>query len=267
MTMNYQEFKRQVYKLCEDNSFHNKNYVDDHMVRFYNTYLFIKKKMKSKTKNHSEVKLLSIGAGGAFVEACLQHNDHFHCTVLDFPETVDINREYYDRNGFKVIGVDITQFSGDDLLDDCYDIILSLENVEHITEAPSNYMKRFIPYLKKDGLFVVSTLNMASINRIVHLLLMRPFFADPERFFSPVSFANEGIHRREYMTCEMVEEMKKIGLNNFDIKYTNYSSMFQSVSSFFQHLLSISPRFRNAFIVSGENQEVDQYKAIAIKNS
>ncbi len=202
--------------------------------------------------HRTNVKLLSIGAGGAFIEACLQVMDHYQCTIIDFPETIKINRDYYEELGFRTIGIDINDIEGNNVEFEEYDIILSLENIEHIPKAPSSYLRVFVPYLKSGGLFVVSSLNLGGINRICHLLLLRPFLADPELFFSPTSFDCEGVHRREYMACEIVEEMKKAGLIDLNVRYTNNSTALYSISSFLQQLICVIPRFRIVFIVSGE---------------
>lgn len=62
---------------------------------------------------------------------------------------------------------------------------------------------------------------------------MRPLFADPEKFFGPTCFENEGVHRREYMACEIQREMEKIGLCKFKVKYTNAQSAFLVTKSLF----------------------------------
>lgn len=248
----FKAFKHKCINFCEMNSFHNMDYFNASVVRYYNTYKFIVSTVECIGER---IKLLSIGAGGAFVEAYLQKYENFDCTILDFPEEISINEGYYKKLGFKTISADVTDVGINSEIDglfETYDIIISLENIEHIPDAPSNYMRRFIPYLKSGGIFCISTLNIAGINRIMHLVLMMPFFADPEKFFGPTCFENEGVHRREYMACEIEREMEKVGLGEFKVKYTNNTSMFLDVKKFFLSLITFIPRFRISFIVMGK---------------
>lgn len=250
--VSFKEFKQKCINFSKMNSFHDINYVNSHIVRFYNTYKFI---INECGDISGRIKLLSIGAGGAFVEAFLQEYGEFDCTVLDFPEEININEDYYKKLGFKTISTDIADVGINREIDsqfETYDIIISLENIEHIPDAPSNYMRKFIPYLKNDGFFCVSTPNLASIRKIENLVLMKPILADPEKFFGSICFKNEGTHRREYMVCEMESEMEKVGLGHFKIKYTNLSSMSFNIKRLLIQPIYLISRFRENFIIIGK---------------
>ena len=102
----FREFKQRCFVFCKLNSYHTMNYVNTHVLCFYNTYRFIVNEYRGSSER---IKLLSIGAGGAFVEAYLQNYKQFDCTVLDFPEEININEGYYHKFGFKTISADVTE--------------------------------------------------------------------------------------------------------------------------------------------------------------
>lgn len=191
-----------------------------HSLRLYNSFRFVKK----ITDSRKNLTLLAPGAGPAFVELCLSKFMGFKCTVVDLPNVVERNKAYYDWAGFESIGENIESYiqgSGK-----VFDVVMSLENIEHIPAAPSSYIAKFVNAITDGGYFVISTPNMGSIAHLARIAMMLPTLPVPELTFNMKSY----VHYREYMPCEIIEAYGKNGLRYKARAYTNESPAFRKYS-------------------------------------
>jgi 2-polyprenyl-3-methyl-5-hydroxy-6-metoxy-1,4-benzoquinol methylase len=215
------------------------DYLNYHAERFYCTYRLCWDLLPSGGR------LLSVGAGSAYVEAVLASELQARVVAVDFPAAIELNRRQYDANNFISVAADL---SLDDLelpIEPC-DMVLSAEIVEHIPAAPSHHFRKLLPYLKPGGHFVVTTPNLGSIQHILSLWRMVPILDPPERTFAPVSFDNEGIHRREYMPCEIIDSMAECGLEHRSTHFIWYHRQRDARTRWLQRLI---PRLRPAMII------------------
>ena len=166
--------------------------------------------------------LLSPGGGPAFVEACLSKFMDFRCTILDMPHVISQYAEYYGWAGFESIGKNIDDYihGGDRKI---FDVVMSLENIEHIPAAPSEYIAKFVDDVAPGGYFIISTPNMGSFAHLARIAMMMPTLPVPESTFNMHSYT----HYREYMPCEIVEAYEKNGLKYITRAYTNESTAFK----------------------------------------
>jgi 2-polyprenyl-3-methyl-5-hydroxy-6-metoxy-1,4-benzoquinol methylase len=220
------------------------DYLNYHAARFYRTYQLCRGLLPSGGS------LLSIGAGSAYVEAVLSSELQARVVAVDFPGAIELNRRHYDANRFVSVAADL---SLDDLelpIEPC-DMVLSAEIVEHIPAPPSLHFRKLLPYLKPNGHFVVSTPNLGSIMHILSLLRMQPILDPPEQTFAPVSFENEGIHRREYVPRELIDSMAACGLEHLGTHFIWYHRQRDTRTRWLQTLI---PRFRPAMIIVGRSR-------------
>lgn len=86
--------------------------------------------------------------------------------------------------------------------------------------APSVLFRSWSACVRPTGHLVVSTPNLGSVSSLLRLLFMRPLLPFPELTFGPVSYENEGVHRREYMPSEISAALTGAGLRPETVVFT-----------------------------------------------
>jgi SAM-dependent methyltransferase len=190
----------------------NAQYFSEHKIRFEHTY----NKVIQFAKEGSKV--LSVGAGAAFVEVALSLNNKFEVTILDFPEMLELNKSIYDKYNFTKVAADITK-AEPSLRPASFDVILFCEIIEHLPTPPNKVFSAYSGFLKPDGLMIITTPNLSRLWTIRELIRKRPISPPPDKTFSIVSFENEGIHRREYLSCEIEHELNIAGLQLLETSF------------------------------------------------
>lgn len=220
----------------------SEGYLSYHAERFYRTYEVCLGLLQSGGS------LLSVGTGRAFVEAVLASERQVQVVAVDFPAGIELRRRHYDANHFVSLAADLSLDDLDLPIEPC-DMVLSAEVVEHIPAPPSLHLRKLVRYLKSGGHLVMTTPNLGSLNHIVSLLRMQPILPPPEETFAPVSFENEGIHRREYVPCEIIEPMDKYGLVHLYTHFIGFNR--ERVTGVRSALRRVIPRFRDGMIIVG----------------
>jgi 2-polyprenyl-3-methyl-5-hydroxy-6-metoxy-1,4-benzoquinol methylase len=182
-------------------------------VRFHRTYLACERHVQPGAR------VLSIGAGGAYIEAVLASRRQARVTIFDFPGMLEAQSEYYRAHGFETVGVDLAQYDGSHAAEP-FDVVLSSEVVEHIPEAPSRHVARFRPHLRRGGVLVITTPNLGNLRNLVKFALQRPVLEKPEFAFLPPAFENEQYHRRVYMADEMKAALERCDLRRERIEFS-----------------------------------------------
>ena len=221
-------------------------YLNEHTVRLHTTYNTCVKLLRA-----TPTRVLSVGAGSAYVEAQLALRCGAKITVIDFADAIAAHRDLYDKYCFTAHASDLAteQFH----LDGQFDLVLCCEVIEHLPFPPSRHIKMLSTMLAPGGRLLVTTPNLARLSSAVRLILGRPIFPDPGLTFSPVSYANESVHRREYVPSEMVDALVQNQLRILSTQYTwngAAASMNQHLRRAFDF---ISPRLsRPTMIIVGE---------------
>ena len=133
---------------------------------------------------------------------------------------VDISEkgvEIAKKNGIKAFRVDVDE---EDLPfeDNYFDAVLSLEVIEHLFD-PDHYLDEIYRVLKPNGIFVLSTPNLASyINRIALLLGYQPFYTEVSlrkslghiinSYFEEEGHTRQGDHIRMFTLRSLKELLK-----------------------------------------------------------
>lgn len=201
---------------CSGNISYQKNaYLESQLNRLYQIYKVCCQCLSPKDR------ILSIGAGSAYLESILSLHHNILVEIVDFPEMIEMNKVHYDNSGFKSISKNILDIVESDIPFRCYDLILSSEVIEHLPESPSKHIGRFKEGLKAEGFFLISTPNLGRLSAILALFMMNPILPAPEKSFDIVSFDNEGVHRREYMPVEIESAFMANGLTHMFTWYAN----------------------------------------------
>lgn len=221
-------------------------YITKHNRRLFNTFKFIVEHLK----HIANPRILSVGGYYATLEKMLKEEIQADVTVIDFPDTIEILKPYYDHLGFNYKGVDLSQgFEG--VEENYYDLIIYTEVVEHISLAPYDQLRPFDPLLKRGGKVIVTTPNLKSIIHIMKLVMGLPHYAPPEEYFAPISQETLQLHRREYIPEEIIEAFDKMNYKSY-LRYFIYNEPKSLQYRIMYIIGNLIPRFREGMMVIGE---------------
>lgn len=244
--MTYQEF---ISRILEDEKYIDqeaRHYIRKHARRSYNTYNFCLKHLR----NIIAPKILSVGGFHGTIEKMLKEKTNAEITVIDFPDTVEMFKPYYDFLGFKYVGIDLSK-GINSIPESYFDLIIYTEVIEHIPLSPYKQLIPFDKFLKVGGKILVTTPNHSSIVHIMKLFMQIPIYAPAEEYFSEVAQENLQIHRREYMPGELIECFDKMKYkSHLDYFIYNEPKNLQYRIMFF--IGQIIPRFREGMMIMGE---------------
>jgi 2-polyprenyl-3-methyl-5-hydroxy-6-metoxy-1,4-benzoquinol methylase len=245
--MKYSEFFAECKQLSMKIKSQDYDYLLDSNIRFYETYKII----ASLINNGSKV--LSIGAGCAYVEAIIAKEFNCKVTVTDFPETLELNRDYYNSLDFRSIGNDITNINIP-VSNEIFDFVICLEVIEHLNVPFVKILERISPAISKKGKIIISTPNLGSLWHLRNLFFMRPILADAELTFSKSCYENEGVHRREYMPSEISSAFEKYGYKVLLTKFV-LNRKLKTKLDVIQFPFYLINRLRPTFIMVAEKKE------------
>lgn len=237
-------------KIIEDRQYYSDDivdYVNYHARRFKDTYQEAIRFLKKGDK------VLSIGAGCGCIEKMLQTEFGAQVTIVDFPDMIALYKDFYAKYGITAIAADLTK---DELPLETshYDMLLQSEVIEHLPIAPAEQITKFRKYIKTAGFFLVTTPNQGSVLHLAKLLFMQPLLPPAELTFAPVSFENEGIHRREYMPIEIKEAFTKAGFENVHLSYFYYTYPESLALRILYGMGTFIGRFRPGMTLIGKKQ-------------
>lgn len=241
--MNYKEFIEQI---LEDKEYLNEDaqfYVRKHARRFFYTY----KKCLALLKPGDKV--LSIGGFHCSIEKMLKKAIDIEVVVTDYPESIKMQKKYYDFLNFRYKGIDLAQ-GLEGMEQNYYNLVIYTEVIEHIPLPPYEQLQPFDPLLKKGGHILITTPNLSSIVHIAKLIMKIPHYDTPDKFFSSISKENLQVHRREYMPQEIIEAFDKMNYTN-ELYYFIYNEP-KSIQYRLMYIIgNIIPRFREGMLIVG----------------
>jgi 2-polyprenyl-3-methyl-5-hydroxy-6-metoxy-1,4-benzoquinol methylase len=220
--MSFAEFAVRCREESEFTPRHGGNYLEQSLVRFYHAFQICAEWVQPGSR------VLSAGAGGAFVEKLLADLYGADVTVIDFPQAIKRHQQDHARHGLRGIGFDLAadwQLGGAEV----FDVVLSLDVIEHLPIPPEKHLLDLRRYLVPGGHLVLSTPNAACLASRWRSVRGAPSERDPARALLPSSYANEGIHRREYVAREILAAMRQAGLVCHRTRYA-YQGILRQVN-------------------------------------
>jgi SAM-dependent methyltransferase len=215
-------------------------YLNKHIVRFYETYKACAALLKPQAR------LLSLGAGPGYIEILLNQNFGTEISVIDTAQAIEsYYQPDYVRFGFNIIPLELSQkWSLND--QDKYDMVLSGEVMEHLNIPPKQHVEDIHNVLLHGGYLILSTPNLGSLDKIIKLMRGQPIMPLPEAYFSPMEFANLGVHRREYVASEVESAIAAVGMQHISTRYLfNRENNFPTLASRLRKPFYIlNPRFK-----------------------
>lgn len=221
-------------------------YITKQNRRLYNTFHFI----VSHLKHIDNPRILSVGGYYATLEKSLKQELNAEVTVIDFPDTIEFLKPYYDHLGFKYKAIDLS-IGFDGVEENYYDLIIYTEVIEHISKAPYDQLSPFDNYLKPGGKIIVSTPNLLSIVHIMKLVMGFPHYDAPEEFFKPVSQETLQIHRREYIPKEITSAFDKMNYKNY-VKFFIYTEPKNLQYRIMFLIGQLIPKLKEGMMIIGE---------------
>lgn len=174
---------KEFLPLClnQSRAYHSESYLSASMQRQYQLFRSIEARMlRDGSINPS---LVSVGAGGAFVEQALVRKYKFAITVLDFPEMIERNRELYDACGFCCAGVDLA--GGWPELPPA-SFVLSADNIEHVKTSAVECLANCRRLCQDGGEQVITTDNQRGLKTIERWMMGKRITPDLARVLSEV---------------------------------------------------------------------------------
>jgi 2-polyprenyl-3-methyl-5-hydroxy-6-metoxy-1,4-benzoquinol methylase len=241
----FKEFVVLERQVAEQKSYHDASYFEAHSRRLYTTYVVC-----ADLLDADSAKLVSFGAGSAYIEHALANWHRARVTIVDLPERVDLLRHFYEECGFDVIAADVTAEIRS--VRGKFDVALSSELIEHIPRPPVEHIRLLGSAVRPGGDVVVTTPNFGNIRVIGRLLLMRPVLPPPERTFGAVSFENQDVHRREYLPSEIIDAFRTNGIRHLKTIFTENRTERRIALGL---AVKSVPRFRATMILHGKNDQ------------
>jgi 2-polyprenyl-3-methyl-5-hydroxy-6-metoxy-1,4-benzoquinol methylase len=245
--MNRREFLSSCKLVAADVQHQDVEYLRYHEHRLYATYALCRSLLPAGGR------LLSLGAGGAYVETALARTVGARVTVVDLPEAIERNKAYYERAGFTTVPADISR-DHLELVDEAADLLLSAEIIEHLPIAPSVHLGRATPYLGPGRWCVITTPNLGAARNIAKLVCLRPLLPPAEVVFAPTSFATEGVHRREYLASEIRAAMQTAGIDAKLMRYDWYHLPRTTTERILFAAEAGVPRLRPMILAAGQKR-------------
>jgi 2-polyprenyl-3-methyl-5-hydroxy-6-metoxy-1,4-benzoquinol methylase len=243
MNPSYAAFMEVCHRSFAQDGRQGGDYFRSHEQRFWNTYRICQRLVRPGDS------LISVGAGSAYIEHALHKLDGVKVTVVDFPEAIESHRREYEASGFTMVGQDLTQPMQ---IEERFNFALSCEIVEHIPEDPQKHVNALSAVLAKTGHLVLTTPNLGNLRVLLRLALMRPILPDPSASFGPVSYENEGVHRREYMPQEIFQCYSRAGLKHAGIYFTDNATSKTPKDRLLGVASALVPRFAQSMILVGQ---------------
>ncbi len=220
----------------EKRKFHMNSYFESSFYRQYRSANMALSRLAPRSR------ILSLGAGGAFVEEVVQKQLDAAVYVVDFAETLAIENDTY-KNFAGTFPGDISDSDWLSPLNEI-DAVFWFDNIEHLRADPTNIFRKLISSLSPTGQIFITTDNFARLRNILKLAFNRSIVALPHDLFSNVDFEHEYVHRREYTRPEL-----ESCLNNAGLKLVEFEMLWQAPAEPlkkmpFRMFETLFPRFR-----------------------
>lgn len=236
----FRDFRREIHTLPPQHR-QGGEYLEKHLVRFYDTYRFILRHYGAPRR------LASFGAGSAYVEAALARLHQAQVVVFDFPAAIAQHADLYELLGFECVAVDLSQTDVGPAVDGV-DLALLAEIIEHVPTAPSVQFAANFRRLGGAVPLVVTTPNSSSLRHLMKLLFMQPLLPPAEATFGDVCYENEGFHRREYVPAELRDAFAAVGQTLLALDYSWYHPPMRPAEAVIYPLELLIGRFRPCMI-------------------
>lgn len=205
--LSFDEFSERCISEAMQGERYREDYLQRHLMRFYETFRVISGLVPPRPH------ILSAGAGPAHLEFQAHNQFGAEITLVDYDRMIEFNKPNYDRHHFSYFALDLTtdwQLPQPEQ----FDMAWSFEVLEHLTITPYQHLRTLAENVKPGGYVLLSTPNLASLDKILNLLRGEPILHPPEDTFASVSYENKGTHRREYVEAEIVSAINRAGLTH-----------------------------------------------------
>jgi SAM-dependent methyltransferase len=226
---------------------HMLSYFESSFYRQYRSSDMILRRVKKGAR------VLSLGAGGAFVEEIAKKYLDASVFVVDFEDTLRIEGDFYQSNFSGMFSGDISDPAWAPPVEEI-DAVFWFDNIEHLRADPTNILRKLNGSLAPGGQIFITTDNFARLRNILKLIFNRSIVALPPDLFSKVDFEHEYVHRREYTRPEIENCLENAGLKLAEIEMLWQSPAEKLLKLPFRTIEYLVPRYRPHMLIRAEKQ-------------
>lgn len=232
----------------EKRKFHMQSYFESSFLRQYKSSDMVVRSLDRGAR------VLSLGAGGAFVEEIAKKYLDAEVYVVDFEETLEIENELYSAQFAGMFAGDISDPAWTPPLADL-DAVFWFDNIEHLRVDPTTILRKLAAALAPGGQIFITTDNFARLRNILKLAFSRSIVAPPEDLFAAVDFEHEYVHRREYTRDELVTCLLNAGLRPVEVEMLWQRPAEGLKKLPFRTIEYLFPRFRPHMLIRAEKHQ------------
>jgi SAM-dependent methyltransferase len=222
--------------------FHTQTYLDSSFYRQYKSACMVLRCLPNNSR------ILSLGAGGAFVEEFAAKRLDASVFVADFAETLSLEEALYSDNFDGAFPSDLSSPTWCPPVGDL-DAVFWFDNIEHLQIDPTAVLKKLCAALAPQGQLFLTTDNFARLRNIIKLSANRSIIPLPGDLFSRMDFEHEHVHRREYTLPEIKTCLREAGLRFVEAEFLWQNQSENFSKSIFRGIEYLLPRLRPHMLI------------------
>jgi len=203
-----------------------------------------------------EFKILDVGVGTGKLPVVLKALGYDVYGLDDNgggTRTSDFLRRMFPHLKVEVCSIEFKRFP---YKDNEFDLVTSLDVVEHLPGSPRHYLREIYRIIKSGGTFLLSNPNPASLSNAILILLGKSVYHPLEEWFDLVGNENYQGHWREYTASELTYMVSKVGFRVIKkccrpllIDFSSYSITSKILLVCYLVLTYLMPSMRNEVFI------------------
>ena len=235
-------FKLEIKKLYQSKNSGKKNHVMRYLETYYNRFGKMIELIVEAFDSGKKKKVLDIGIAYGFYGIILKEEYGFDVMGMELKQFIPKYCALCSKHKIQVKAGDLIKktfpFSKGQ-----FDVIVLGEIIEHIPLSPYLMFKRLKPYLKKNGIIVVTVPNIAHKRNIKRLLLGLNINERFSRDIEPTTKVDTRTHVREYDRFELERDLEDADFLTEKIEMVDSEADAASIFT------KIFPRFKKYIMI------------------
>jgi len=218
----------------------------DYLKAYQDRFLKIINLILERTQKKQKVKILDIGIQYGFYAIILKNRFKYNLFGTDISENISCRCQLAKKAKIPLKAFNLLSNKKNLYPKKYFDVIILGEVIEHIPCAPQVIFNKIKPYLKKNGLIIITTPNIAYLPNIIKLLRGRNI---QERFKENWQRKIDSrSHVREYSKNEIINALEKTGYQIDKTKMACHQS-HNKLKMWKKILLKIFPKYEKYILI------------------
>ena len=199
---------------------------ENELYPHYYRFLLTLKSVSPHIRNNNKVKILDVGADGGVISLVFKKMGH-DVSAIDVWERYTVidedvieersHRERLDREGVETHYCDIVK-EPLPFEDSSFDIVFCTETIEHLHSSPRKPLDEIRRVLKRNGILILSTPNIATLKNRLYVLAGRSNHTELSYWYYSEPFLG---HMREYTVSEIKTMLRWEGFTIEQVRLSN----------------------------------------------